>query len=251
MITHPFMTNQGAIVSAFGKAVSILNWQCCDFETRALKIFSEKIVYEKNLRFLHLDLALTSDSAGIACGYVPSFRKMDRGEGLFEIFPNVVFDFVLEIPPPKGGAINFEKIRKIIYMLRHYGLLIEGVSADSYQSTDTLQILSQQGFRTGIRSTDKNPKMYDILKTALDDERVLLPAHNKALKELRKLERDAKTGRVNHPPKGSKDLADAIAGVVYGLTMARNIWFEHKLNPHHYPASIIPSVKTDGWEASF
>ena len=237
-VIHPFISDQSAIIGAFGKPLSILNWQGCDFETTTLKILKDKIRNTEHSRFVHLDLALTSDSAGVACGYVPCFQKMDRGGGIFEIFPNIVFDFVLEVPPPKGGEINFEKIRKLIIMLRSFGIPIKWVSADSYQSTDTLQILGQQGVITGIRSTDKNSKIYDVFKTAMQDGRVFLPTHDKALKELRELERDAKTGKVDHPPRGSKDLADSIAGVVYGLSVAGRVWAEHNINPSYIPASI-------------
>ncbi len=35
---------------------------------------------------------------------------------------------------------------------------------------------------------------------------------------------------MDHPPHGSKDLADALAGVVYGLTMRCEAWWQHEVN---------------------
>ena len=64
------------------------------------------------------------------------------------------------------------------------------------------------------------------------------PDHNKAQRELIELERDAKTGKVDHPPRGSKDLADAIAGVVYGLTMRRENWTRYRISPQEYLSKI-------------
>jgi hypothetical protein len=49
------------------------------------------------------------------------------------------------------------------------------------------------------------------------------------------LERDPKTGKVDHPADASKDCSDAIAGVAFGLTMQREIWHLHSLE------SRIPS----------
>ena len=41
------------------------------------------------------------------------------------------------------------------------------------------------------------------------------------------MERDPQTGVIDHPPNFSKDCADAVAGVVYGLTYRREIWARH------------------------
>ena len=62
-----------------------------------------------------------------------------------------------------------------------------------------------------------------MLKNALYDNRVFLPRHDKLLNELKTLEKDAKTGKIDHPSTSSKDIADALAGVVYGLTMRRDM----------------------------
>ena len=82
-----------------------------------------------------------------------------------------------------------------------------------------------------------------MLKTALYDRRVELPEHDILLRELLALERDARTGRVDHPPRGSKDLADGLAGVVYGLTMHREVWHQHRVNPYEAAPQFVRSVR--------
>ena len=42
-----------------------------------------------------------------------------------------------------------------------------------------------------------------------------------------RLERDPQSGLIDHPPNFSKDCADAVAGVVYGLTYRRETWVRH------------------------
>jgi len=239
------MPNQVAIGEAFGRVPSILNWERCDFETRTLKYFTNRFRDTQYPRFIHIDLAKSIDSAGIACGYVPEFAKMDRGGGVIEKLPRIVFDFVLEVPPPKDGEINFEKIRTLLFKLISSGLPIRWASMDSFQSTDTLQLLRQRGICADIRSPDLKPIMYDVLKSAIIDGRVYLPAHDKAQKELRELERDAKTGKIIHPLRGSKDLADAITGVVFGLTWARATWAQHGINPSNIPMSITSAINIE------
>ena len=90
---------------------------------------------EKYPRFGHLDLALSQDSAGLAIGHVRCFKRMRRSEMVDELMPVLVYDVVLEIRPPKGGEINFEKIRKLLYILRENGMPGKWVTADQYQGS--------------------------------------------------------------------------------------------------------------------
>ena len=91
---------------------------------------------------------------------------------------------------------------------------------------------------------DRTPDAYEILKSALYDQRVSIPKNKLLQSELLSLEVDAKTGKIDHPPSGSKDLADALAGVVYGLTMRREVWFQHRVDPYRDAPSLTASV---GW----
>ncbi len=49
---------------------------------------------------------------------------------------------------------------------------------------------------------------------------------------------------MDHPPHGSKDLADALAGVVYGLTMRCEVWWQHEVNPFEVAPGLVDSVKS-------
>ena len=235
---HPFIVDKEAIADAFGLVGSVLSRPVCDFAGTRIQFCPENFRRMNEPRFVHLDLAHSSDSAGIACGYVDEFVEMECGEHEVETLPLIIFDFVLEVPPPKNGEINFKRIRTLLYNLRNQGLPIRCVTMDSFQSKDMEQLLRQSGFITGQQSMDKGSKPYDLFKTALQDGRVLLPSHSKALKEIIRLERDPLTGKIDHPAGGSKDLADAIAGVVYGLTMRSEIWARHEIPPRQIPAAL-------------
>ena len=49
---------------------------------------------------------------------------------------------------------------------------LKWISFDTFQSADSIQILSQKGFITGTFSMDKNSLPYDVTKTAFYDGRV-------------------------------------------------------------------------------
>ena len=137
----------------------------------------------------------------------------------------------LEVAAPKGGEIEFENLRRLLYRLRELGMPIKWVSLDSFQSADTMQILKSKGFVTGYQSMDTTMVPYGLLKSALYQGRVPMPLHPKLKSELTTLERDFKKGKIDHPAHGSKDIADALAGVVHGLTMRAEVWAMHKVSP--------------------
>jgi hypothetical protein len=117
------------------------------------------------------------------------------------------------------------------------------VSFDSYQSADSMQILRQKGFVTGTQSMDRSSLAYDVTKTAFYDGRIKAPQHEKALSEIVRLERDPKSGLIDHPPNFSKDCADAVAGVVYGLTYRREIWTRHRVPINQTLITLVQAME--------
>ena len=234
---HPFMMDTEAVSACFGQRASVLSRPDTDFDQTTLLLYPKFIEAPKSPRFAHVDLALTRDSAGVVVGHVPRFVSIQRGEET-EILPQIVIDFALEVRPPKGGEILISRIRELFYKLREHGMNLKWISFDGYQSADSIQILQAKGFTTGIRSVDRSPAPYDITKTALYDGRVEIPEHSKLLKELTSLEVDSRTGKVDHPVNGSKDVADGLAGVVHGLTMRREVWARHQMLHKTIPSSI-------------
>lgn len=65
------------------------------------------------------------------------------------------------------------------------------------------------------------------MKSALYDDRLVIPEHPVLKRELVGLERIPEKSKVDHPKNGSKDVSDGLAGVVYGLSMRREIWSDH------------------------
>lgn len=236
---HPFLHDKEIVAAAFHDNIKpILSRQWCDFDKTKIIIEPKNFINLEWPRMAHIDLATTGDSAGVACGYVPKFMEVSRGEGVSETLPIVCFDFLLEVRPPRSGEIIFAKIRALLLKLRDMGMPIKWVTADSFQSTDSLQILSAEGFITGITSVDRTTAPYDMLKAGIADGRVVAPSHAKAQMELVSLERDQKTNKIDHPPHGSKDVADGMAGVAWGLTRRLEIWAMHGVPPIKIPPSI-------------
>ena len=101
-----------------------------------------------------------------------------------------------------------------------------------------MQILFQRGFIVHYQSMDKDTNAYDFTKQAFYDGRIQAPAHPKAQREMVTLEIDTKKGIIDHPPHGSKDVSDSMAGVVHGLTILREIWLRHGVPLSQVPLKI-------------
>jgi hypothetical protein len=242
---YPYILNSDAIDRAFGKSVSILNKEEHNFSDVAEPLTFHPARF-KDLyadRWIHIDLGVTGDSAGVACGYVKGFKNTIANDAE-EQMPDFGFDFVLRVTPPKGEEILFYKIRELIYKLRDAGLPIKWISFDTFQSVDSMQLMKQRGFSVGNISTDTSLVPYEFTKSAFYDDRIALPIHKMAKKEFLSLERDQIKRKVDHPPGGSKDCSDGIGGVVYGLTTRREIWAQHGVPLMRIPESIrIAQVK--------
>jgi hypothetical protein len=184
----------------------------------------EPLAHPKAPRHLHLDLSKTQDCTGIAVGCVAGYAPIQRfGKAEQEMAPIIHVDFVLQVRAPRGGEISYSEIRRIIYELTQHGFFIKQVSADQFQSANLLQTVKGQGYQTRVVSVEPAGGPYEVMKTALYENRIQIYNYPPLIKELRELQKDWKTGKVDHPPatqRGSKDIADALAAITTTLTEA-------------------------------
>ena len=191
-------------------------------------------------RHIHIDPSLTGDATGFAMGHISEWveviRRDDEGNQYPERAPGITIDVALKIVPPVGGEIILGEVRKLVYQLSKHGFMITCVSIDSWQSADAIQKLTQRGFNAIQLSVDRTMDPYDLTKTALYENRLHYYDYPELLRELRELEHDRVKRKVDHPLRGSKDVADAVAGVVYTLT-------EHSSS---LPLEILKSIPAHG-----
>jgi hypothetical protein len=103
----------------------------------------------------------------------------------------------------------------------HYRFNVRKISYDGYQSRESIQVLRKAGIRAQEMSVDRNTEPYDHLRSALYQDRVAMVENELLMQELSQLEINAEKGKVDHPPRGSKDLADAVAGAVFAASQDR------------------------------
>lgn len=177
-------------------------------------------------RAIHIDLSysgLGENALGFAMGHVRELKEVDG-----DLLPYIVFDFVLRIKPTPGRQIILSDVRQMVYHLRDdLGFKIKMVTLDGFESTDTIQMLSKRRINSGYLSVDRDKLPYQDLRDAIYEQRIEWPRYMVQMEhidvrkvdivyqELSQLIDDGK--KIDHPPGGSKDVSDAMAGVTTTL----------------------------------
>jgi hypothetical protein len=125
--------------------------------------------------------------------------------------PIVEVDAVRYWTPTADKSVDFTEVKDYILGLRSAGFKIRVCTFDRWNSHDMMQQLKQYGINTETLSVAK--KHYDDMAMVVLEERLSGPHIPLLIDELLQLKimRD----KVDHPRKGSKDLADAVCGSIY------------------------------------
>jgi len=182
-------------------------------------------------RVAHVDIGISpdGDALGIAVGHIHELKEVDD-----ELKPVIVFDCLIRIRPLPGEEILLSDMREILYRLKDTrNFNIKQVTLDGFQSSDTLQQLNKKKFNATYLSVDKELLPYHDLREAIYEDRIEWPRlmtywHNGdtklidiITKELLELVYAGDGKKIDHPVGGSKDVADAMAGVVCTLMGGR------------------------------
>lgn len=219
---HPFDT----VEYDFGSGAGFLWHQMCKQGERKLPGGYKEVSWSpvrnpKTARHIHIDPSLSGDSTGLAMGHIERWVEVIRrgpdGEEYSDLAPHIVIDFMLRVNPPAGEQIFLPDIRRMVYELQDHGFHLSGFSCDSYQSAEMIQQMKARGVHSDVVSVDRTMDAYEALKSALYEKRIEFYRYEPFLAELRALEYDKVRGKVDHPVAGTKDVADAVAGMVYAL----------------------------------
>lgn len=154
--------------------------------------------------YIHLDMSLSGDKTGIG-GVFQSGKKITKeGNPSNDLFFTIGFN--VSVKAPKGYQVSFEKNRNFIRWLKENGFRVKGVSSDTYQSADLLQVLKAEKFNTDVisvdRVTDRICQPYQYFRNTMYEKRLKCYKSVLLKEELIGLERDNNTGKIDHSPSG-------------------------------------------------
>lgn len=142
-------------------------------------------------RTLSVDQSITGDTTGIAMCH----KEINlQGNTIY------VIDFSIPIVPNKS-RINLDAIKYFILDLRKYGSIrLRAVSFDRFQSENTMQFLTREGFEVERLSVDETVGPYMTLVNLLNTDRIKLGKNiyvKNNLKSLRQVETKTKI-KIDH-----------------------------------------------------
>jgi hypothetical protein len=161
--------------------------------------------------FMHVDLAQKHDHCAVAMSHVRNWVNIKVTDTYSQPAAIVEVDAVRYWTPTADKSVDFSEVRDYILSLRSAGFNIRLCTFDRWNSHDMMQQLRQYGINTETLSVGK--KHYDDMAMIVLEERLSGPHVPLLIDELLQLKimRD----KVDHPRKGSKDLADAVCGSIY------------------------------------
>ena len=171
--------------------------------------------------YIHLDMSVTGDMTGIAGVWITG-KKVSTDPHLQDKDLQFRLAFSVSIKAPKGRQISFEKNRNFIRWLKGQGFKISGISSDTYQSVDTGQQLTAEGFDYKVLSVDRVDNNicipYQYLRSTIYEKRIDMYRSERLFDEAISVERNNNNGKIDHPPNGHKDVLDAVAGATYNAS---------------------------------
>lgn len=178
-------------------------------------------------RYVHVDLSISGDRAGIAMLRYDGMMQIERKSGVIEKLPVCTVELAVSVEPDANNEIDAAEIRTWIKVLRDvYGYPIKVVSYDGYQSKESMQQWKKQNMRTGLVSVDRTSTPYKQFRDAINDVRVMMYEQPVLIQELFDLEYDEEKDKVDHPVHGSKDVADAVCGAYTTMVQRRASWID-------------------------
>jgi hypothetical protein len=161
--------------------------------------------------FVHVDLAQKHDNCAVSLSHVDSWVQMKIAGTFTEASPRVIVDAVRYWQPTSTQSVDLSEVKDYIIQLRERGFNLRIVTFDRWNSHDMMQQLKAYGINTEILSVGK--KHYEDFAMLITEERVHGPNLKLLIDELLQLR--IRGDKVDHPRKGSKDLADAVCGSIY------------------------------------
>jgi hypothetical protein len=165
------------------------------------------------------------DRCGIAVvSHLGNVEMVREGMDIVEVLPKFAVDLAISIQPNPTHQLDISHVRQwIMQLVSFWGINVVNVSYDGFQSKESITMLRRAGIRSSQISVDRGTEAYELLRDAVYDGRVLLYDNDILRQELVTLEYYSEKKKVDHPPKGSKDISDAVAGALYAASNSRGI----------------------------
>lgn len=187
----------------------------------------KKAIIKDRPRWVHVDLSKNKDRCGIAVVSLDGWVNVPQKDNpdTIEVLPKFTVEAAVAIQPSAIAEIDPSEVRGWIMQLSTlYGLNIDSVTFDGFQSVESIAVLRKAGVRSRLVSVDRGTEPYEALRDCIYQDRLdIQPDCDMLRAELVTLEYYPEKDKIDHPPRGSKDVADAVCGAVYAALKSRQV----------------------------
>lgn len=163
--------------------------------------------------FLHIDLGITGDAAGISAGYYAG-EYIDDDRDLSIIKPKITIPLSFRLYRKKGQETSINKIIQfVIWLTTIYEMY---VSMDTFQSRVIKQTLEENHVKTCFVSVDRSVDPYNFVKLEMYENLIEGPKDKNLNDEFAKLKLVGGK-KVDHPKDFHKDEADSFTGCAWNI----------------------------------
>jgi len=176
--------------------------------------------------FIHVDLSKTADRCGIAVVRFDGMVEQRSADdpAMIEMLPKLTVVTTLGIQPSVTHEIDIAEIRGFCLALTRYGFNVASLTYDGFASAESIQMTRHTGVHSDIVSVDRTPTAYQNFRDMLYQDRVDIAPDSQILQtELNTVEWYPEKNKVDHPPRGTKDVADAVVGACQAALDDRSI----------------------------
>lgn len=180
--------------------------------------------------FVHVDLSRSKDRCGVAVVRLDGFMNVPvQGEEgtTFAVLPKFTVVLALGIQPSAMHQIQIAELRSWVLQLKTlFGFNIYSFTFDGFDSHESIQLLSKSGIHSETVSADTSAKPYENFRETLYQDRIdIVPDAHLLRTELSTVEwyPDRNTKQIDHPPRGTKDVADAVVCATYFALNSRPV----------------------------
>lgn len=179
---------------------------------------------KRTMRYIHVDLAYAGDACGIAMVRPVGVMDVQSEDGVTESLPFFQVELAVSIKPHPNKEIDIAEVRQWCVNLQEvHEIPIACISYDGFSSKESVQLIQRAGIHSMQQSVDRTLEPYAFLKTCIMQDRISFVENDILHEELNELEYNARKNKVDHPPRGRKDIADAVAGALYRASRSRHI----------------------------
>lgn len=172
--------------------------------------------------FAHIDLSISGDACGVAVSRLEGFTQKLNDQGQAEYVPVITTVAAVSLKPSPQRELDIAEVRRWVMLLQSfYGINLYAVTYDGFQSAESRQAVNAAGVRSWGVSMDRTTEPYEEFRRAFYEDRIAIIDNPELRVELSQLELNSEKQKIDHPPKGSKDIADAVCGSVFAIRQSR------------------------------